>query len=71
MQTNEERAVKIREFINKAKYQDFKEIPIDQLGFEVNKIDYTSFRRNFGSLLYKEAMNQERKKMAAESLAKR
>ena len=48
-QTSEERALKVREFVNRARYQDFKEIPMDQMGFEITKIDYTSFRRNFGS----------------------
>ena len=42
--------MKVREFVNKARYQDFKEIPVEQLGFEVSKIDYNSFRRNYGSL---------------------
>ena len=53
-QTSEERALKVREFVNRARYQDFKEIPVEEMGFEITKIDYTSFRRNFGSL-----MNQE------------
>ena len=70
-QTSEEKQIKIREFVNKARLQDIKEIPIDSLGFEVNKIDYSSFRRNFGSLMYQEAMKEERKKIMSDTLEKK
>ena len=46
-----------------AKYQDFKEIPLESIGFEVSKIDYSSFRKNFGSLLSQEAMKDENKRI--------
>jgi hypothetical protein len=49
--------------MNMAKYQDFKEIPMESIGFEVSKIDYTCFRKNFGSLLTQEAMKDERKRI--------
>ena len=60
-QTSEEKQIKIREFVNKARLQDIKEIPMDSLGFEVNKIDYSSFRRNYGSLIQREQMLKEKK----------
>ena len=50
-QTSEERETAIRAFVNKVKVQNLNEFPLEKLGFEVNKIDYTSFRRNFGSLM--------------------
>lgn len=36
---------------------------MDEMGFEVTKIDYTSFRRNFGSLMNQELMKEDRKKI--------
>ena len=53
--------------MNMAKYKDFSEIKVDKLGFEIKKVDFTSFRKNFTSALTKEAMKEEAKKiMAAE-----
>ena len=56
--------------MKRAKYQDFKEISPKSLGFEPSKIDYTSFRRNFGSLMNKEQMKEDRKKLMAIELEK-
>ena len=45
---------------------------MDEMGFEVTKIDYTSFRRNFGSLMNQELMKEDRKKiMQAENEKKK
>lgn len=46
-----------------AKYQDLKEIPVEKLGFEVNKINYNSFRQDFNSLLLQESMREESKRL--------
>jgi len=48
-----------------AKYQDIKEIPLEKIGFEVKKIDFASFRKNFQTLMTQEAMKDESKKIFA------
>ena len=63
--TAEERAQKIRAFVNKAKYQDFKEIPLSKIGFDIQQIDYSDFRRNYSSLVNHEKMKDEAKKLQA------
>ena len=53
----------MHEFVNRARYQEFTQIPMSEFGFDVTKIDYTSFRRNFGSLMSQEQMKEERKRI--------
>lgn len=42
-----------------------------ELGFEVNKIDYTSFRRNYGSLMNAEQMKVEKQKIMVKEKEKK
>ena len=37
--------------MDRALIQDFKKIPLEKLGFEVNKIDFSSFKRKFDSIM--------------------
>jgi len=41
----------VRDVINRARYEGLNETIVEDAGYEVTKIDYGSFRRDFSSLL--------------------
>ena len=51
--------------MNLAKYKDIKEIQLEKLGFDIKKVDFSTFRKNFTSALTKETMKEEARKIMA------
>jgi len=69
-QTSEERAVKVREFVSRAREEGFDKVDPLLVGLVPSNIDFKIFRRNLGSLLYQDRMKEERKKIMADAIEK-